>query len=151
MGNKEKVIKMLSYKCPQQGRDTSYYKKTLLTAMIWDGSFENIRRFIDFIGEQAFIDNVFNQDKFGYDVMKWAFFKNKLNVIEYALSIDQIREKYLSDNDLLHYLCSSMNMYIKYKECVKYVVDTLGLTEAKLSELNAFRSIDVKKIIPFTK
>merc|ERR1712228_1105980 len=102
-------------------------------------------------GEQAFIDNMFNRDKHDADVMYFAFSENKLNVIEYVLSLDQIKEKYLSDNDSLHYLCESMNQFIAKKECVKYVVDTLGITEAKLSELNAFRAIDIKKIIPFTK
>merc|ERR1712228_465948 len=148
---KEEVIKALSYKCPQLGRDKTYHNMNNLTAVIWTGTFDHLQRLIDFIGQQAFIDNAFNRDKYGYDVMKWAFFKKKLNVMEYALSIDQIRKKYLSDNDSLHYLCSSMNAFIAKKECVKYVVDTLGLTEAKLNELNAFRAIDIEKIIPFTK
>ena len=116
-----------------------------------EGTFDHYLRFVDFIGKQAFIDNVFNVDKHGYDVMRWAFSKNKMNAIEYILSFDQIRKKYMSDNDQLHYLCKSMNQFIAKKECVKFVVDTLGLTEAKLNELNAFRAIDVEKIIPFTK
>merc|ERR1712228_726845 len=106
---------------------------------------------IDFIGEQAFIDNVFNRDKNGANIMKWALFANKLSVIEYVLSFDQIKKKYLLDNNELHFLCETLNKYIARKEAVKYVVDTLGLTEAKLSELNEFRAIDIKKIIPFTK
>merc|ERR1712228_942864 len=149
--SKEKIIKMLSYKCPQVGRDTSFHQNNILTAIIWSGTFEHLQRFINLIGEQAFIDNVFNQDKYRYDVMKWAFFENNLNVIEYLLSIDQIRKKYLSDNDQLHYLCETLNDFVAKKEAVKYVVDTLGLTEAKLSELNEFRAINVEKILPFTK
>merc|ERR1712228_785507 len=149
--NKEKVIEMISYKCPKLGGDKMYHPVNVLTAIIWIATSDHLQRLIDVVGEQAFIDNVFNRDKNDADVMKWAFFKNKLNVIEYVLSIDQIRKKYLSDNDQLHYLCRSMNKYIAKKECVKYVVDTLGLTEAKLSELNEFRAIDIQKIVPFTK
>merc|ERR1712228_344236 len=96
-------------------------------------------------------DLVFNRDKYGFDVMKWAFYKNKLNTIEYILLIGQIKQKYLSETQVLYYLCETMNQYIKHKECVKYVVDTLGLTEAKLSELNAYQAIDIEKILPFTK
>merc|ERR1712228_141466 len=149
--DKEKVIKMLSYKCPQQGGDLIYHKKNIFTAIIVNGTLDHLRRIVDFIGEQALIDNVFNVDKNNADVMKWALFKKNLNVIEYVLSFDQIKEKYMTDNDSLHYLCGSLNQTIKFKEGVKYVVDTLGLTEAKLSELNEFRAIEIEKILPFTK
>merc|ERR1712228_54314 len=147
--SKEKVIQMLSYKCPRS-RGMGHTKK-VLTAVIWTGTFGHLERMIDFIGKQAFIDNVFNQDKYGYDVMKWAFFKEKLNVIEYVLSIDENKEKYMTDKEALHFLCGAMNQYIKFKECVKCVVDTLGLTEAKLNELNQYRGINIQKILPFTK
>merc|ERR1712228_733804 len=149
--SKEKVIKMLSYKCPQQGGDTTYHKLNTLTGVVYAGTLDHLQRLVDFIGKQAFIDNVFNQDKYGGDVMVWTLFKNKLKIIKYVLSIDDIKQKYMSDDDTLHFLCESLNKYIKNKECVKYVVDTLGLTEAKLSELNEFRAVDIEKILPFTK
>ena len=50
-----------------------------------------------------------------------------------------------------HYLCQTLNKFITKKEAVKYIVDSLALTEAKLSELNEFRAIDIEKILPFTK
>merc|ERR1712228_30225 len=149
--DKEQVIKMVSYECPQLGTDEGYHKFNILTAIAWTGAFENLRRFIKLIGEGAFIDNVFNVDKYECDVMNWAMNKKKMKMIEYILSFDDIKEKYLSDNDVLHFLCGTLNEFITNTECVKYVVDTLGLTEAKLNELNAFRAIDVQKIIPFTK
>merc|ERR1712228_1143829 len=148
---KEKVIEMLSYKCPQIGGDRKYHRKNILTAFLWMGTFEDLKRFIDFIGEQAFIDNMFNVDKVGRDVMRWSVRRNNLKVIEYILSIDKIKKKYLSDNIALHFLCGSLNEWIANKESVKYVVDTLELTEAKLNELNEFRAIDIEKILPFTK
>merc|ERR1712228_242925 len=149
--SKEKVVQMLSYKCPQQGRDRMYHQKYILTAFLWTGTFDHLQRFIDFIGEQAFIDHMFNVDKLGRDVMRWSVQRNNVKVIEYILSIDQIQKKYLSDNNSLHYLCGSLNEWIANKQAVKYVVDTLGITEAKLSELNEFRAINIKKILPFTK
>merc|ERR1712228_989124 len=101
--SKEKVIKMLSYKCPKQGRDKLYHEFNILTAIIWAGTFEHLQRFIDFIGEQAFIDNVFNRDKYDADVMRWSVQRNNVKVIEYILSIDQIKKKYASDNSALHF------------------------------------------------
>merc|ERR1712228_780092 len=149
--SKEKVIKMLSYKCPKIGRDKSYHTKNILTAIGWTGTCEHLRRLVDFIGEQAFIDNIFNQDKFDCDLINWAVDKKNMKIIEYILSFDQIKAKYLSDNNELYVLCKTFNEFIANKEYVKYIVDTLGLTEAKLTELNEFRAIDIEKIIPFTE
>merc|ERR1712228_122935 len=149
--SKEKVIEMLSYTCPYVKVVGSYFYFKIMTSIIWDGTFNNFQHLIDFVGEQALVVNIFNIDGYGRDVMRWAFFRKKMNVIECVLSFVQIKEKYMSDNNLLHYLCGTLNECIEYKEAVKYVVDTLGLTEAKLSELNEFRAIDIEKIIPFTK
>merc|ERR1712228_673869 len=104
-------------------------------------------------GNQAFIDNVFNLDKHRYDAMSWAISNNRTTVIEYILSMSEIKQKYLSSNDLLYHLVGRLNSNIKHKKgvAVKYVVDKLGLTEAKLTELRAFRQIDIEKIIPYTK
>merc|ERR1712228_319906 len=148
---KEKVIEMVSYKCPKLGGDTLYHNVNVLTSIFWTGTFDRLKRFINFIGEQVFIDHMFNVDKLNRDAMVWAVRKNRVNFIEYMLSIDGIKEKYASDNNLLHFLCNGLNDWIANKESVKYTVDTLGLTEAKLSELNEFRAIDIEKIIPFTK
>merc|ERR1712228_541508 len=149
--SKEKVIKMISYKCPQLGRDTIYHLMNVLTSVFGFGTFDRLQRFINFIGEQVFIDHMFNVDKLNRDAMVWAVRRNRVNFIEYMLSINGIKEKYASDNNLLHFLCNGLNDWIANKEAVKYVVDTLGLTEAKLNELNEFRAIDIEKIIPFTK
>merc|ERR1712228_771745 len=123
----------------------------VLTSIFWLGTFDRLQRFINFIGEQVFVDHMFNVDKLNRDAMVWAVRKNRVNFIEYMLSIDGIKEKYASDNNELHHLCRTLNEYIEYKEAVKYIVDTLELTEAKLTELNEFRAIDIEKIIPFTK
>merc|ERR1712228_12652 len=148
---KEKVIKMLSYKCPKQGNDNSYHNKNILTAIVWTGSFDHLKRFVDVIGEQSFIDNVFNQDKYDCDLMNWAVDRKRMKIMEYVLSIGEIKQKYLTDNNELYVLCASLNEFIVNKEAVQYVVDTLGLTEAKLTELKSFRNIDIEKILPFTK
>merc|ERR1712228_881732 len=150
---KEKVIAMLSYECPRprQGNDTTYQKMKLLTGVAWMGTLDHLKRLVALIGEQAFIDNVFKKDKYNCDIMNWAVDKKKMKIIQYILSIEQIKEKYMSNNSLLYVLCETLNEFIVNKEAVKYVVDTLGLTEAKLTELKAFRNIDIEKILPFTK
>merc|ERR1712228_326911 len=148
---KEKVIKMLSYQCPQSGGDKKYHKLNILTGIFIFGTVDHLQRLINLIGEQAFIDNAFNVDKQGGDMMSYAVFRKNMRAIKFILSFDKIKKKYMSDNDSLHFLCKTLNEFIANKEAVKYIVDTLDLTEAKLSELNAFRAIEIEKIIPFTK
>ena len=149
--SKEKVIEMLSYKCPQTDAMGKYHYYKIMTCVAFEGTFDHFQRLIDFIGKQAFIDNVFHVDKYGYDALRFLMWDKKMRTIKYILSIDEIKEKYLLDNNVLHYLCNTLNQYIENGEAVKYVVDALGLTEAKLSELNEYRAINIEKILPFTK
>merc|ERR1712228_1169835 len=113
-------------------------------SMFW-GSLAHLQRLI------AFVDNVFNLDGWNQDAIYYAVLKKSKEIVEYVLSMDEIKKKYDSDNDALFRLVSVVNTRINEKEIVKCVVDTLGLTEAKLEELNEYRAIDISKIIPFTK
>merc|ERR1712228_1107224 len=153
--SKEKVVQMLSYKCPKQpaykkGAHT-YHLFTIIGRVIMWGSFCHLQRLIAVIGKRAFIDNMFNLDGWNDDAMYQAIAKKNMKIIQYILSIDEIKKKYLSDNDLLFRLVSNINQVIESRDIVQHIVDSLGLTEAKLSELTSFQQIDVKKIIPFTK
>merc|ERR1712228_930099 len=124
---------------------------TIINRVIYDGSFDHLQPLIDVIGKQAFINNVFNLDGYNWDPMEHAVRKKNMKIIEYILSMNEIKANYMSDNNLLYRLVGTLNKFIANKEAVQYVVDSLALTEAKLSELKAFRDIDVEKIIPFTK
>merc|ERR1712228_481618 len=154
--SKEKVVQMLSYKCPKQPGykqgGAAYHKYSIINRVVIFGSFNHLQRLIAVIGKQAFIDNVFNLDgKYRDDAMYYAVFKKNMKIIEYILSMNEIKAKYMSDNNLLFRLVGDLNDYIANKEAVQYVVDALGLTEAKLTELKAFKNINIKQIIPFTK
>merc|ERR1712228_982540 len=77
--SKEKVVQMLSYKCPQQPGykkgAMAYHIYTIIGRVIFWGSFNHLQRLIDVIGKQAFIDNVFNLDGWNYDAMFLAMHK----------------------------------------------------------------------------
>merc|ERR1712228_317607 len=103
--SKEKVVQMLSYKCPQQpgykqGSHT-YHRFTIIGRVIMWGSFGHLQRLIAVIGKRAFIDNMFNLNGWDEDAMHQAIAKKNIKIIEYILSIDEIKKKYLSDNNLL--------------------------------------------------
>merc|ERR1712228_745937 len=153
--SKEKIVEMLSYKCPKQPGYTrnahAYHMFTIINRLICLGSLDHLQRLIDVIGKQAFIDNVFNLNGWNDDAMYCAIMKKNMKIIEYILSMNEIKEKYMSDNNLLFRLVGTLNKNIANKEAVQYVVDSLGLTEAKLSELKEFRNINIDQIIPFTK
>merc|ERR1712228_378192 len=149
--SKEKVVRMLSYKCPQQPGFKQgaipYNYFTMITRVILLGSFDHLQRLISVIGKQAFVDNVFNLNGWNQDAMGYAMEKKNMKIIEYILSMNEIKRKYMSDNNLLYRLVATLNYFIANKETVQYVVVSLGLTEAKLSELKAFRNINIEKII----
>merc|ERR1712228_430507 len=103
--SKEKVVQMMSYRCPLQpgyksGAQVYHYFSIIGRVIFW-GSFGHLQRLIAFIGKQAFIDNVFYLNGWGSDAMKMALWKKNMKIIEYILSIDEIKAKYLSDNDAL--------------------------------------------------
>merc|ERR1712228_202801 len=154
--NKEKLNEMLAYKCPQQpgcehDGAIKYHMYALITQVVWQGTFENLKRLIHFIGNQALVDNMLNVDGLGWDAMGYALMSTDKNVIEYILRIGGVKEKYLADNNLLFHLVHRINQFIESKETIKCIVDALGLTEAKLNELKAYRQINIDKFLPFIK
>merc|ERR1712228_286007 len=153
--SKEKVVQMLSYKCPKQpgyrrGAE-EYHKYDIIGRTIFWGSFNHLQRLIAVIGKQAFIENALNVDGWNNDALNRAVLKKNMKIVEYILSMNEIKEKYMSNNNFLFRLVGDLNKYIANKEAVQFVVDSLGLTEAKLSELKSFRNIDIEKIIPLIK
>ena len=155
--SQEKVVQMLNYKAQRpkghevKPNDENYHKYNLLTVILWYGSFDHFQRFVDFVGEQAFIDNAFNVDGWNTDAMHRAVEKNNLKFIEYMLGFVQIKKEYMSDSDLLFRLCQTLNAFIENKAIVQYVCDALILSKAKLKELQAFRYMDIDNLLPFAK
>merc|ERR1712228_78461 len=153
---KEKLNKMMAFKCPQQPQfgDSAlgYHKFTIITRVIWAGTFENLQRLIHFIGSQVFVDNMLNVNGLGWDAMGYVLMKKNKNVIEYVLLIDGVKKIYVSKNNLLCTLVSRINRFIDDKETLQCIVDALGLTEAKLNELkSAYVNTNIDKLLPFTK
>merc|ERR1712228_427967 len=116
------------------------------------GTLKHLQQLIDYIGNKAFVDTMLNIDTLqGWDVMTWALMKKNQSVIEYILKIDGVKEKYMSDNNLLYTLVRRINRFIDNEKTLECIVDALGLTEAKLNELRAFRAISIDKFLPFIK
>ena len=146
---KEDVINLIDYN-PVTGGDR-FNRYGLLCGIVWFGTYEAFLRFCNFIGKEAFIENAFVPDAYGDDVMEYCIQYKKMKCLEHVLSFDEIKNQYMTDNDKLFRLVQKFNRYIEYKEVVKYIVDNIGLTEAKLKELKAYRDISIENIIPFTK
>ena len=148
---KEKVCETLSYKCPKQPGFTSddgahaYHMLNILVRVSYWGTFAHLERLVAFLGKEAFVENVFNLNGWNFDVMKSALRAKRMNVIEYVLSFEAVRNKYLSDGTLLFRLVTSLNQIIEETEIVKYVIDAIGLTTDKLKKFK-FRNADIEKI-----
>merc|ERR1712228_13594 len=145
--SKEKIIKMLSYQCPKQPGykqgANAYHLHTIIDCVILYGSFDHLQRLIGAIGELAFIVNVFHLDGWRGDAMYSAVRIKNIKIIEYILSIDEIKKKYMSDNNFLYRLVKILNQFIANKKAVQCVVEVLGITEAKLKELKAFLNVNI--------
>ena len=150
--DKAKMSQMLKYQYPKAEFEDSgrRYHCNILTVTLCRGTFANLKNLIDFVGEQAFIDSVFSVDNSGVDLMGEAVQNKAMKYVKYILSFEEIQSKYMSDNELLFRLCSSLNAQIGNKEIVKYVCDSLGLTAEKIEKLKAFRDINIEKILSFT-
>ena len=153
--SKEKVIEMLSYKCPKQPAcnaiSMKYHKYSLLGRLVALGTFEHLQRLIAFVGKQAFVDNIFNLDGDDKDGLYHIIRMKNMKILEFMFHFDEVREKYNSGKEDLFSLVETLNEFIENKEIVEYVVETLAITKEALEELNAFRSIDISKVLPFTK
>ena len=153
---KKKVISMLNYKCPKQPKAdnkgaSQYHNDAIIGHVIFSGTLDHLKRLTSQIGQQALVENVFTLDGLGWDAMGYALMKKNNGVIEYLLSIKEIKNKYLSDNNLLRRLIRYMNQFIEYEESVQCTVDHLGLTTSELQEVQSFRYVNISSIIPFTK
>merc|ERR1711933_367898 len=142
---KQKVIEMMGYKCPKpQNFDDEakpYHIFTIIGRVVWLATLDHLKHLVAFIGQQALIDNVFNLNGWNQDAMNVAMLKKDIKTIEYLLSFEEIKKQYMSDNDLLFRLVSTLNEFIEShteaKVAAKYIFGTLGLTESKLKELKA--------------
>jgi len=154
--SKEKLLEMLKYVCPEQPfvhwQAPAWHKYRLLNSTVYWGSSENFYKLNKLIGRDALLDNVFDVDGHGREVIEYCIRQQQNEVIQYLFEIDEIKQKYLSNDDLLHQLvggfirCSS-----HYKDCVAFAVNEFGLTKERLMELNDYQSIDYDVIIPLIK
>ena len=147
---------MLRYKCPKQPKADNkgafgYHKMNIICRMVWTSTFNHLKRFISIVGIDVFVQNMFEKDSLGWTPMGYALMGKKIKVIEYLLSFELIRQKYLSDNLNLYCIVEDMNQFIAYKDTIQCAVKSLGLTEARLEELQSVYNIDISNVAKFTK
>jgi len=155
--DKKKINQMLSYKCPRQPKGDAdfaykFHKYNILCELVWDSTFNHLKRFVSVVGIELIANNIFAKDGLNWDAMGYALMYKKIKVIEYLLSFEVVRQKYLSNNERLRGLIRDMNRFIDHKDTIQCAVTSLGLTEARLEELKSFYSyLDISKVAKFTK
>merc|ERR1712228_52335 len=96
---KDKVAKLMSHKC-----ETSTW---VLFDEILTDSVKNLKRFVDFVGKDAFVDHLLKKS-----TMDLLFANNRLKT-EYLLSFKEIRDKYMSNDVLLFELIKWMDEVLR--------------------------------------
>eukprot|EP01083_Nonionella_stella_P174877 607421_1 len=143
---KEKLVHMMTYRFPSNlvkphPKAHPYDRYAIATAILaLEGTFQTFKRCISVIGEQAFINNVvFHVDGWNLNPMECALKHDKPKVIEYILSLEEVKGKYMSDEgELLFRLMYCLFGYGK-PQTIDYVLSELEISSDKIKTLMKYK------------
>eukprot|EP01083_Nonionella_stella_P110065 321836_1 len=140
--SKERIIEILSYKCTKSDNDVSgardYHNYNIVGRIIW---LNQLKKMANIIGDQVFIEHVFQPDGKNMNALEFAIRKKRLEVMKYLMSFQKIKERCLTDKEVLWRTVYSMNRAYD-ADMVKYVMNELQLDETKLREVQSFTCED---------
>ena len=149
---KEKMATIIGHKspAPPYGKFASdrvkYDLRTIVGAISMVGTAKNMKHLANVIGNELLCDHIFVKDGWGWNAIKYAIYKKKLQMIKCILSIKPVKEKLLTDDDELGPALKTLSD--NFEESVaKYLVNELELNETRLNELDQVYSLNVNKIL----
>eukprot|EP01083_Nonionella_stella_P110064 321828_1 len=143
--SKERIIEILSYKCTKPDDYVSdafdYHNYNIVGRIVWFNKLKFLKKMANIIGDQVFIEHVFQPDGVNINALEFAIWKNQLEVMKYLMSFQKIKERCLTDKEVLWRTVYSMNRAYD-ADMVKYVMNELQLDETKLREVQSFTCED---------
>eukprot|EP01083_Nonionella_stella_P009791 28053_1 len=107
LSNKQ-VIELVSRKCTMDSENSSrsagapkYDFYTVLTQCALMGKVDKLKKLVSIIGEDVFEREVFRADAFNVSFMEYCFQRNKIEMVEYALSFDGVKRRCMNDKEVL--------------------------------------------------
>merc|ERR1712207_123339 len=98
----EKIKALMNYQYPAPlrkfGKDAwEYHRYTIMDQVVSRNTLNALKTLVSFIGEQSCIDNIFINNDWNILPLETAIQKNKMKMIEYILSYNQIKNRYIND------------------------------------------------------
>merc|ERR1712048_1226656 len=87
-----------------------------------------------------FIGYIFQAAKDGQCCIETCIVYSQPRIAEHLFGLEAVKKKYEGDNALLFRLVWYLNSKIDEKEMVKFVVNALDLTEARLKAVKSYRT-----------
>eukprot|EP01083_Nonionella_stella_P092226 258100_1 len=136
----EKISLLLTYEYPAPSAPVPkagvirYHQYTILGTMIRRKPVSAVKKLVSMIGEQHFVECVFTPNGININSIEFAIAVNKMEVMQYFLSFESIKERYLSDNALLFRLIYWLFGRCRENAMMDYVLSQLNLNGARALE-----------------
>eukprot|EP01083_Nonionella_stella_P002407 6953_1 len=151
----DKFKKLIKYKYPvpsqQYGAGAEeYHLLTIIGNTVRANTFDSFQKLVNIIGESIMYEGVFSKDGYNKNAMQYAVENNKLEIIKYMLSIQDIKSKISNDENELYSIVRVAHFNKETSETVKYVVNELKLSATVVSKLQQKANqdqVDISEIL----
>lgn len=141
------IVKLINYSYPQDtGKEYSEYspykydKHTIVGQVIYYNTLKRLKKLFDLIGQKISIQNILiSDDENNQNGLEYAIKKNKIDIIQYLFSFDDIQKEYATNKELIWRCAWRMSGYYYDESVASYLMKTLNLNEEKLRELQKFK------------
>eukprot|EP01083_Nonionella_stella_P104191 298291_1 len=148
--SKSKLIECLAYVYPQPTQTFHewahhYHRTNIIGRTIRFNTVDGLKMLISKIGEEAFVNQIFRTDDYDKNGIEYAISEDRLEIIEFVMKIEPIKQKCINDKDALYRIVKQMDK--RYNQnAAQLMVKALELNETKLKQLNAYKQISADTI-----
>eukprot|EP01084_Bolivina_argentea_P162386 282624_1 len=140
-------MQIIDYKYPKIIHDSTlsyassvfqYDHYRIITRMARNSDLNAMKKLISIIDEKTFIKQVFIPNSWNVNAVEYTISRNKMELLKYMLSFDEIKNKYLNDNDqfyrLMFWLFSSGT-----QQMIDFVVNELQISQLRIIKLMRYK------------
>ena len=139
LNQNDKLLKVLNYKPSKSKIGFTYHDKSIICVAIRANNVNICKKLIFILGDDAFINILFQVDNLNINSIEYAIWKSRLSTIEFIFGIKQIRDKILNDYDALFRII--FWLFHKYnKDKFQYIQNALNINDETLKQLLHYKS-----------
>eukprot|EP01083_Nonionella_stella_P078903 216190_1 len=153
--SQSKIIEYLKYEYPKPTQEFSwrahhYHRTNIIGRTITFNTVHGLKILISKIGEDAFVDAIFRIDSDDKNGIEYAVSEDRLEIIEFVMQMEAIKQKCMKDKDALYRIVNQMKQHYNPKTA-HLMLQALELNHEKLKELNSYKEVSdetIHKILP---